>query len=258
MKSSRPLLILLMAFSMQSCAQGNAPVPAAKPAAAKPAKTAFTGADAVVAEALRKIAPGVEITRIQPSPMPGLREVIVDGRVLYVSTDGKYLLQGQMIDLATRSNLSEASEAVERKTLLAGIPAAQKISFAPANPKYRVTVFTDIDCGFCRQMHSQIAEYNKLGIAVDYLFFPRAGIGSESFQKAVNVWCAPDRKVAMTMAKAGKTLPKKNCSNFVTMDYHLGQKAGVDGTPAVFDGNGRQLGGYLPPDKLLAALQGKK
>jgi thiol:disulfide interchange protein DsbC len=116
-------------------------------------------------------------------------------------------------------------------------------------------VFTDIDCGYCRKMHEHMAEYNKLGIAVDYLFYPRAGIGSESFQKAVNVWCAPDRKVAMTSSKAGKTLPKKNCSNFVSADFTLGQKIGVDGTPAVYATNGAQIGGYLNPADMLKALE---
>ncbi len=114
-----------------------------------------------------------------------------------------------------------------RRDVLAKVPDSRKIIFAPANPKYLVTVFTDIDCGFCRKMHKQVSEYNKLGIAIEYLFFPRAGIGSESFQKAVNVWCAPDRNVAMTMAKNDRSLPKKNCTNSVTMDYELGCRSAL-------------------------------
>jgi thiol:disulfide interchange protein DsbC len=252
MLKPRALFIVLMAFTMQACGQGNTPVAASK---AAPAKTAFQGDDAVISAALKKIAPGVEITRIKASPLPGLKEVIVDGRVLYVSADGKYLLQGSLIEMPSRRNLSQASEAVERKALLAGIPAAQKISFAPSNPQYRVTVFTDIDCGFCRKMHDQIAEYNKLGIAVDYLFYPRAGFGSESFQKAVNVACAANKQVALTNAKAGRELPKKNCTNSVLADYNLGEKAGVGGTPAVYASNGFEIGGYLSPRDMLSALQ---
>ena len=100
-----------------------------------------------------------------------------------------------------------------------------------------------------------MADYNKLGISVEYLFFPRTGTGSESYQKAVNVWCAPDRKIAMTMIKNDKSLPKKTCTNYVSMDYNLGMKIGVDGTPAVYAANGQHLGGYLSPQDLLKALQ---
>jgi thiol:disulfide interchange protein DsbC len=252
---ARVLFITLMAFTTQACSQDKAPARPAKTAQGAPVKASFKGDDAVVSAALQKIAPGVVISSIKASPLDGIKEVMVDGRVLYVSNDGKYLLQGSLIEMPSRRNLSQASEALERKGLLAGIPASQKISFAPANPKYRVTVFTDIDCGFCRKMHEHIAEYNKLGIAVDYLFYPRAGFGSESFQKAVNVACAPNQQVALTNAKAGRDLPKKNCSNTVLADFNLGQKAGVSGTPAVYASNGAEIGGYLSPADMLKALQ---
>ena len=256
MNVSRLICVAAMAFSMQACAQGIAPAPGANVAKPAPAKSTLPNPDdPVVRAALMKVAPGVKITSIKPSPITGFKEVLVDGKVLYVSSDGKYLLQGALIDLATRTNLTDASEAVQRRGVLAAIPAERKISFAPDNPKYRVTVFTDIDCGYCRKMHAQINDYNNLGIAVDYLFFPRAGIGSESFQKAVNVWCAPDRKVALTMAKNDRPLPKKNCSNYVTMDYKLGLQVGVEGTPAIYAQNGVSIGGYLSPQDMLQSLQ---
>ncbi len=261
MQFTRITFLISLLFSMQACAQNKAPAPAGKAPTAKaaPGKPLVESKDdAVIRAALTKVAPGINISTIKESPIAGFKEVLVDGKVMYVSNDGKYLLQGNLIDLVGRNNLTEASEAVQRKALLAAVPQSRKISFAPGIPKYRVTVFTDIDCGFCRKMHTQISEYNKLGIAVDYLFFPRAGIGSESFQKAVNVWCAPDRNVAMTMAKNDRALPKKNCTNYVTMDYKLGLQAGVEGTPAVYTANGVGIGGYLSPQDMLKALQSGK
>jgi thiol:disulfide interchange protein DsbC len=252
MNFSRIALLCAVFASTQACAQSTTPAPSAKPS--QPAVAKPSANEAAVRASLGKLAPGIKITAIKPSPLSGLSEVIVDGQVLYVSNDGKYLIQGAIIDTATRTNLTEISEANVRRVLLASVPATQKISFAPANPKFRVTVFTDIDCGYCRKMHTQIDEYNRLGIAIDYLFFPRAGIGSESAQKAINIWCAPDRKLAMTSAKNGKTLPDKNCPNFVADDYAIGRKAGVDGTPAVYATTGMQLGGYLSPKDLLKAL----
>lgn len=251
MNNMRVLIVFTLLFTVQACAQSAAPTPLKNTTA----KSVATKDDPVIRAALVKVAPNIQITNIGPSPIVGFKEVSLDGSVVYVSNDGKYLFQGALIDLATRKNLTDISLAAIRKNTLAAVPDSRKIIFAPANPKYTVTVFTDIDCGFCRKMHSQIAEYNKLGIAVDYLFFPRAGVGSESFQKAVNVWCAPNRNIALTMAKNDKSLPKKTCANNVAADYNLGVKIGVDGTPAVYAANGQQLGGYLSPQDLLKVLQ---
>jgi thiol:disulfide interchange protein DsbC len=211
-------------------------------------------ADAALRAAVTKAVPGVAIDSIKPSPIPGYKEVSIGGKVVYVSADGKYLIQGSLIELASRDNLTSASEAVLRRGILDAVPVERRIIFSPPKPKYRVTVFTDIDCGYCRKLHTQIADYNKAGISVEYLFFPRAGLASESFNKAVSVWCAGDRRKALTDAKADRPVAKKTCANPITMDYELGRKLGVDGTPAVYGPDGTQLGGYLPPTEMLARL----
>ena len=118
-----------------------------------------------------------------------------------------------------------------------------------------MTVFTDIDCGYCRKMHSHIAEYNERGIQVDYLFFPRSGPGTPSFAKAVSVWCAKDRQSAFTAAKAGSDPAPLQCDNPVSEEYKLGIDVGVDGTPTVFAPDGSKIGGYLTPDQLQAQLE---
>jgi thiol:disulfide interchange protein DsbC len=140
--------------------------------------------------------------------------------------------------------------------MIEAIPDNEMLVFSPKEaPKYTITVFTDIDCGYCRKLHAQIGEYMKEGISVEYLFFPRAGLNSESYTKAVNVWCAPDRRKALTEAKLDKPVPKKTCANPIAADFELGRRVGVDGTPAIYAPDGTQLGGYLPPDQLLARLQ---
>ena len=220
----------------------------------KPAAAPAAAGDAAIRTALAKAIPGTVIDSIKPSVIPGYREVAVSGRVVYVSADGKYLMQGSLIDLNNRDNLTHASEAVLRRGLLDAVGRDNRIVFSPPNPKYRVTVFTDIDCGYCRKLHSQIADYNKAGIAVEYMFFPRAGLKSDSYDKAVSVWCASDRLKALTDSKADKDVPKRTCPNPVTMEYNLGLRVGVDGTPAVYAADGTQLGGYLSPSELLSRL----
>ena len=214
----------------------------------------MTPAEAVVRKAMATFAKGVKIESVYPAPIAGFMEVNAEAQTVYVSDDGKYLLTGNIIDVASKRDLTESSRAVARSGLFKNITASQMIVFAPSHPKYTVTVFTDVDCGYCRKLHSQIADYNKAGIAVDYLFFPRTGIGSESYDKAVSVWCATDRRQALTDAKKGNPVKKANCTNPVTMDYNLGLRAGVDGTPAIFAADGTQLGGYLPPAEMKAKL----
>lgn len=211
-------------------------------------------AEDAVRTAIQSLVPGAKIESISESVVPGFYEVVIGGQIAYVSADGRYLLQGSIYDIQGKSDVTEASRAVLRREALAKVGDDQRIVFGPAKPKHTISVFTDIDCGYCRRMHQQIAEYNELGIAVEYLFFPRAGIGSESFDKAVHVWCAADRKEAMTAAKAGRPVEAKTCDNPVEEDFALGQKIGISGTPAVIAADGTQLGGYVPPEQLLQRL----
>ncbi len=241
-------------LSLGACAAepaANKPVAAIKPAV----RGVAAPSEVAIRAALESLAPGIVVDRIRASQISGFSEVASSGRIVYVSNDGKLLLQGTLIDVASKQNLTEQGVAGLRKIALDKVGADHRIVFAPADAKHRVTVFTDIDCGYCRKLHTQIADYNKLGIAVEYLFFPRAGIGSESFDKAVSVWCAADRRGALTAAKADQPVAKKTCNNPITMEYDLGNRVGVDGTPAIYAADGSQVGGYLDPKALLARLE---
>lgn len=213
-------------------------------------------ADERVRAAIKALVPEAKVDQVEKSVLPGFYEVIMGGQVIYVSGDGKYVVSGVVWDAAAKKNLTESRYAGIRKAALSNVPADKRIIFPAKNAKYSVTVFTDIDCGYCRRLHQEMAQYNDLGITIEYLFFPRAGRGSESWNKAVSVWCAADRNGALTAAKNGEPLPTKtDCSNPVESDYELGQKIGVSGTPAVITADGTQIGGYLPPDQMLARLQ---
>lgn len=211
-----------------------------------------------VRDAIKSMAPNAKIDSIADSALPGFYEVVMGGNVLYVSEDGKFLMQGRVYDVSSKRDLTEARESVLRKVKVDAVGADQRIIFAAKNPKHRVTVFTDIDCGYCRKLHQEIAQYNDLGISVEYMFFPRAGLGSPSFDHAVTVWCSTDRNKAMTEAKSGVQLEKKVCANPITDSYQLGQEIGVTGTPAVIAEDGTMIGGYVPPAGMLERLNGLK
>lgn len=258
----RTLLAALGAvISLSACAQ-QAPQ-AAKPAdqpkgAAAAIKPASGTPEARAVEAIRKLNPRITVEKVGKAPLPGFREAVVAGQVAYVSDDGRYVFvpgsQGALFDVQAQKNLSEATLAGMRVDLLKTIPASERIVFAPPAPKYTVTVFTDVECGYCRKFHEDIAEYNKQGIAVEYLAFPRMGVGSEDFKQMVSVWCADDRRKALTDSKVGRAVPQRDCKNTVQMQYDVGQRVGLTGTPMILSADGTQLGGYLPPADLRKAL----
>ncbi|MFC4819489.1 DsbC family protein [Dokdonella ginsengisoli] len=221
------------------------------------AQAADSPADAAARKALQALVPQAKIDKIEEAPIPGYRQVIIGSQMLYISDDGQYLMQGSLYDAQEKRDLTAARIAQQSKVKLDAVPADQRIVFPAAGgkPKYKVTVFTDIDCGYCRKMHTQIAEYNKRGIEVDYLFFPRTGLNTPSYDKAVSVWCAKDRNAAFTDAKAGKALPPAKCDNPIADQFKLGTQVGVDGTPTILAADGTKIGGYLPPDQMVAKLQ---
>lgn len=252
------LFVLFGAFSLSACAQSPAPgsdeaaPDQAVPAAAVEAEPGTP--EARVVAAIRKLNPRVEIDRVAAAPIEGFREVVVAGQVLYVSDDGRYLLQGALFDVEQGRDVSQDGLAEVRRELLAAVPASDRIVFAPEDPDYTVTVFTDTECGYCRKLHQEIEEYNRLGIAIEYLAFPRMGPASPDFDEMVSVWCASDRRQALTDAKNGKRVPKRDCTNPVAMHYALGQRLGLTGTPMIVSEQGVQMPGYMPPAALRETL----
>jgi thiol:disulfide interchange protein DsbC len=184
----------------------------------------------------------------------GFYEVSIGASIAYASQDGKYVFMGDLLDMTSKSNLTEAKRTASRKQLIDQVGEKNMIVMAPKQVKHTITVFTDIDCGYCRKLHQDVPALNKDGVKVRYLAFPRSGPGTESFRKYEYVWCAKDRVKAVTNAKAGGPIEEKNCSNPIARQYELGQRVGVEGTPAIVLENGEMLPGYLPPAKLLEAI----
>ncbi len=208
-----------------------------------------------VRAAMKSLAPDIQIDSISPAPFSGFVEVLLGAQLVYVSEDGEYLIDGQLIEVESRKNLSEKAKGRVRVDKLAEVTDAQRIVF-PANGETRhsITIFTDIDCGYCRKLHNEMAQYNDLGIEVNYLFFPRAGMGSNSFDKAISVWCADDRNLALTDAKNGQDPEPQTCENPIESHFELGKDLGVTGTPALIAEDGTMLPGYVPPATLISRL----
>lgn len=216
--------------------------------------------EARIRAVLKGAAPGAAIDSMRQSAMPGVSEVILSGEVVYVSNDGRYLMQGKLIDLQNGQDLTAGAESSVRKALLANVGADQRISFKAANEKHKVTIFTDVDCGYCRKLHQEMSAFNAAGISVDYLMFPRNGMPSPSFDKAAFIWCAVDRQDALTASMRDGELAadaRRACTNPVEATMKLGQRVAKLGTPTIVAEDGSVLGGYVDAAQLsqrLAAL----
>lgn len=202
----------------------------------------------------------VEINNVKESSIKGLYEVQIGGQMFYVSADGKIGIHGELIDLATRTSITDQSLSSWREDQLNAVGDAEKIVFKAAEEKYVVDVFTDITCGYCVKLHEQVKDYNDKGITIRYMAFPRGGITSDVAKHMQNIWCATDAKQAMADAKLNRKMPAENkeCkSNSVTEQYTLGVDLGINGTPAMFFADGSMQPGYLPPAQLLQKLDNK-
>jgi thiol:disulfide interchange protein DsbC len=211
-----------------------------------------------VRQAFAKSMPELKLESVKPSEINGLYEVIVGANIFYVSDNGKYLLQGRLIDIEARTDLTEEKLSGTRRQALEKLGTDKMIVFKPKESKYKVTIFTDIDCGYCRKLHSEIDQYLAEGITIQYVFFPRAGKDSESYKKAVSVWCSKDRNAALTDAKRGKDPEAKTCDNPVDEHMKLATEFDVRGTPMIVTEKGNAYPGYLPAKQLAEALKSEK
>lgn len=213
--------------------------------------------EAAITAKLTQAFPNHPVSSVRPSPIDGLYMVKIGGSDVLVTADGSKFIQGDIFNItpAGISKWEDPALVGERKKLLATINPKDSINYkATAATKAVVYVFTDVDCGYCRKLNSDMAEYNKLGIEIRYLAFPRAGIPSPSADKLVTAWCSKDKQSALTKLKEGQSLPNLTCENPIAAQFELGGRVGVNATPALWMPNGEIKLGYLPPQQLAKAL----
>lgn len=214
--------------------------------------------DALIKKAIEKSMPDAKIQSIKPSEIKGLQEVVLGASMYYVSDDGKYLIQGRMLDMENRTDLTAQKLGVIRVHAIDELGVDNMIVFKPKIQRYKVFVFTDIDCGYCRKLHAELDQYLAEGISVQYLFFPRAGKGSDSYNKAVSVWCAKDRNAALTAAKKDQSVDAKTCSNPIDKHMQLAEEFGAQGTPMIVTEKGTIIPGYQPAKELAQILKAEQ
>jgi len=207
----------------------------------------------------------VDVQSINESPIKGLYEVVSEGAIYYISENGQFLISGSIYDVDNgMQNLTSTKVDEIRRANTAEHFAKIKnfekdmIIYRADNEKYVITAFTDTSCAYCQKLHSEMADYNKLGITIRYLAFPRGGKKSNAYNTMVSIWCSDDPKSAMDNAKKGRGVKPLSCDNNIIDQYKLGVALGITGTPTLFLEDGTAMPGYLPADRLLQVLEQKK
>ena len=209
-----------------------------------------------VLQTLLEILPGANDYTIDDSVVEGLYSVNIGSEVIYISKDGKFLIRGEILDLENSINVTEEKRSQGRLEVMENLDEKTMIIYEPKKTNHTVTIFTDIDCGYCRKFHEQIDDYLDLGIKVRYMSFPRTGPNTESWEKAQYVWCSKDRSISLDRAKQGKKVDGDIClDNPVESHYNLGSVFNISGTPTILTDKGKLIVGYLPPQSLLLRLK---
>lgn len=220
---------------------------------------------ASVKAALKVLMPKAQADSVAKSGLPGIYEAVYGAQVIYISTDGRFMFDGDLYDVQRRVNLTEEKRQGGRVKAMSGIDKDSMIIFSPKGKvKHTITAFTDIDCGYCRKLHKEMKDYNDMGIEVRYVAYPRAGLNSDSYRKAAAVWCAVDSNKAMNFAKGGakleqlqqvKQVKDETCKDPIKRHMEVANTIGVTGTPTLVLQDGSVLPGYVPAKRLIQVLE---
>lgn len=199
----------------------------------------------------------LQILSIKKTPLSQMFEVELNtGEILYSDMSGDYLFAGDMYETSPEGlvNLSSATRQVRTVAKIDAVSEEEMILFTPNEVKSSITVFTDVDCTYCRALHREIEALMDYGIQVRYLAYPRGGVNADSYDKMISVWCADDRHRSLTQAKNGQNLPARDCETPILEHYELGNELGINGTPALVLPDGRLIPGYMEADRIAAML----
>ena len=207
-----------------------------------------------VIASVEKALPQYEIETATLHETAGLYVVTLKGApTLHVTQDGKYFVAGDLYRLDGDLLVNETEQA--KLSQIEEAPESDMVVFKAQNEKSHITVFTDVDCVYCRMLHKEVGKLNEAGVTVRYMAYPRAGVGSESYRKMVSIWCSSDPQEWLTKGKLGSDIPDNKCVNPVADQFNLGNAVGVRGTPTIVLEDGQILPGYLPAEELVKQLK---
>jgi thiol:disulfide interchange protein DsbC len=214
----------------------------------------------VIEEKLSQIIPAeLEIDSIQRSEVENFYEIeLSDNSFFYVEENAQYLFLGDIYKLGENEliNISQQKKFSSSQEMLKKIHPESLISFTPELIKYKIYVFTDVDCGFCRKFHNQISAYLNEGIQINYLAFPRSGVESETYKKMTTAWCSDDRQKVLTGLKNDEVFDQIDCvDNPIKEHYQLAKSIDIQGTPTIISSTGLTIPGFIEAKEIVEYLK---
>ena len=208
---------------------------------------------------IEKILPsGLPINFIEASSIPGFYVVnVANNQILYVSKSLEFVLAGEVIQLKEGqiTSLNDVYQTKFIKDIVSTIDTNESINFISNNEKYKLTVFTDISCGYCRLLHSEIDSYLDEGLTINYLAFPRDGLTGNVYKNMVSAWCSQDPRQSLSDLKKGEEIKQIECLNPVSDHFRKGSLLGITGTPTIILEDGRMFSGYMPANELIKIIE---
>lgn len=211
--------------------------------------------DDPVRASIKKLSADAQVQSISDGPVAGLKEVRADGQIMYFSADGRHLILGDVVEVSSKQNLTETARASIRAEKLNASDQKDHIVYGPRNNPRKVYVFTDTSCPYCERLHGEVPKLLAAGITVEYLAWPRGGPRSPAYADMQSVWCSKDKAAAYDKVIAGQKVESSKCDSPIRKHYELGESLQVQGTPAVYDSKGVQIGGYVPAERIIEALK---
>ena len=208
---------------------------------------------------IQKILPsGFEINFIEQSEVPNFYVVnVLNNQILYVSYDYKFVFAGDLIGIQDEGivSINDKYKTKFTQKLISTIKPGESIDFISEKVRYRIKVFTDVSCAYCRLFHSEIEEYLEKGITIQYLGFPRDGLEGKVFNNMQSAWCSNNKKQSLTKLKLGEEIKKELCQNPIREHFRIGSLIGITGTPTIVLDDGRKFSGYIPADQLIKLIE---
>lgn len=195
---------------------------------------------------------GATEVKISDSPLAGFKMATSNEGIIYISQDGRYVIQGKVFELKNGKVVDITNQELLEEL---NTYTNEMIIYPAKNEKHVITVFMDITCHYCHLLHERIKEYNELGITIRYLAFPRGGMNSQTAKQMEAIWTAKDKITALNNAENGNLPTQLKTPDIVKKHYQLGIKFGVTGTPSMVTSEGELIGGYVEPKELIKMLE---
>ena len=221
--------------------------------------TAHAGADnARLRSTLEERMPGVKIGQINPGPMPGLFEVVVNGiNVMYTDKKGELAFFGNMVNLKTQENLTKKRAEALAFVDFSQIPLTQAIVKVKGDGSRKLVVFSDPDCPYCKQLEKEIAFLDN--VTVYTMLYPLEELHPGARKKSEAVWCSPDRAKTwddlMLYGKEPTAVAAAKCEAPLDEIHKVAERLSITGTPGLVFENGKLVPGILKTEQIEELLK---